>query len=270
MPSATTASSATTAIPRAAFDELAADLDADPVRVGERRLGPGEFDLGVVAALYVGELGYQTLAEALAAAADGDGEPLLAQADDYTGRDEDGSYSNSQDAFWSIGCLDGPRLGGPEAYEAAAATVNAAAPRLGASTLNYDMVSAYWPVPAVPDPNPLEAAGAAPILVVGTTGDPATRSSGPRHSPASWSRASCSRSRAPLTPRTCRPRRASTGSSPATSSGSRLPEPPPRARPSSGRGRGRPHRGDRGTRPDRRGAGGGAAPGSGPGVAPVR
>jgi pimeloyl-ACP methyl ester carboxylesterase len=42
----------------AAYDRLSADIDARPLAVGERRLGPGEFDLGVVSALYSGEFAY--------------------------------------------------------------------------------------------------------------------------------------------------------------------------------------------------------------------
>ena len=160
--------------PAAAYDRLARRIDRRPLRVGDRRLGPGELDLAVFAYLYDGDFAYSSLAGALAAAVDGDGGPLLAEADDFTGRREDGSYSNEQEAFWAIGCLDGPRLGGPEAYRAAEPEVEAAAPRLGRSNLNYDLACAYWPVPAVAAPGPLTAPGAPPIVVIGTTGDPAT------------------------------------------------------------------------------------------------
>jgi pimeloyl-ACP methyl ester carboxylesterase len=166
--------------PGAAYDRLARRIDARPLRVGDRRLGPGELDLAVFSYLYDGELAYPSLAEGLAAAVDGDGGPLLAEADDFSGRREDGSYSNEQEAFWAIGCLDGPRLGGPEAYRAAEPEVAAAAPRLGRSNLNYDRACAFWPVPAVAPPGPLTATGAPPIVVIGTTGDPAT--------PIQWAR----------------------------------------------------------------------------------
>ncbi len=158
----------------AAYDRLVRRIDARPLPVDDRRLGPGELDLAVVSYLYDGELSYESLADGLAAAADGDGAPLLAEADEFTGRRRDGSYSNEQEAFWAIGCLDGPRLGGPEAYRAAEPEIAAAAPRLGRANLNYDRACAHWPVPPVPAPGPLTGAGAPPILVIGTTGDPAT------------------------------------------------------------------------------------------------
>jgi pimeloyl-ACP methyl ester carboxylesterase len=167
--------------PSRAYDRLAAEIDAEPLKVGSRHLGPGEFDLAVVSTLYSGEFAYETLADALGDAANGDGDALLAEADAYSGRRENGTYSNEQEAFWAIGCLDGPRLGGPEAYAAAEPQVRAAAPRLGVSNLNYDLVCAYWPVAAVTPPGPLDARGAPPILVLGTTGDPAT--------PLQWSQA---------------------------------------------------------------------------------
>lgn len=167
--------------PSAAYDRLAATIDEKPLRVGSRRLGPGEFDLGVVASLYDGSAAYATLADALAAADDGNGALLLAEADAYTTRNDDGTYSNELEAFWAISCLDGPRLGGPEAYAAAEPQAQAAAPRLGVNNLNYDLVCAYWPVPPVASPGPVDAPGAPPILVVGTTGDPAT--------PLPWSQA---------------------------------------------------------------------------------
>jgi hypothetical protein len=48
-----------------------------------------------------------------------------------------------------------------------------AAPQFGAANVWSSLPCAYWPVPAA-RPVPLRAAGAPPILVVGTTRDPAT------------------------------------------------------------------------------------------------
>jgi pimeloyl-ACP methyl ester carboxylesterase len=158
-----------------AFDRLAAQVDAQPVPTRDRRtLGGGEFDLGVAQALYAGREGYPQLERALAAALRGDGGRLLALSDEYTGRHDDGSYDSSQPAFWAIGCRDGPTVGGPEAFQAAEAQFRAAAPRVGVSLLNAGLVCAYWPVPPVPNPAPVRIDGTPPILVIGTTNDPAT------------------------------------------------------------------------------------------------
>ncbi len=48
------------------------------------------------------------------------------------------------------------------------------APRLGAFVVNNSLPCSVWPVPPVAAPGRLEAKGAPPILVVGTTDDPAT------------------------------------------------------------------------------------------------
>jgi pimeloyl-ACP methyl ester carboxylesterase len=159
-----------------AFDRLSAQVDAQPIPARkERTLGPGEFFFGVAQALYTGQDGYPQLEQSLAAAQRGDGSRLLSLSDEYTGRHADGSYSSLQDAFWAIGCLDGPSVvGGPDAFQAAEPQYSAAAPRLGVPLLNAGLVCAYWPVPPVPSMTPITVTGTPPILVVGTTGDPAT------------------------------------------------------------------------------------------------
>jgi len=60
--------------PAGAFDRLAAQIDARPLRAGSRVLGGGEFDIGVAQALYTGKFGYRVLEQALAAAQRGDGD----------------------------------------------------------------------------------------------------------------------------------------------------------------------------------------------------
>src|SRR3989440_737983 len=115
--------------PAGAFDRLAAQVDAQPLRARkDRELGGGQFDLGVAQALYSGSEGYSQLEQALASAQRGDGEKLLQLSDQYTGRRRDGTYDSSQPAFWAIGCLDGPTIGGPDAFPAAEAPFPAAAP----------------------------------------------------------------------------------------------------------------------------------------------
>jgi pimeloyl-ACP methyl ester carboxylesterase len=162
--------------PAAALDALLADIDAEGVPAGgDRVLGPGEADIGLASALYLGDAGYAELADALAAAADGDGAPLLALTDSYTGRNDDGSYDGRQDAFWAIACADSGDPAGSEAERRALERrAAAAAPHFGVSSLNLGSVCRHWPVPPADGPDTIDAAGAPPILVIGTTGDPAT------------------------------------------------------------------------------------------------
>jgi pimeloyl-ACP methyl ester carboxylesterase len=158
-----------------AFDRLAAQIDAQPLAADDDRvLGGGEFDLGVAQALYSGRSGYRTLEQALAAAQRGDGDRLLDLADQYTGRRRDGTYDSSQPAFWAIGCLDGPTIGGPEQFEAAEPRFRAEAPRVGVALLNAGLICAYWRVPSVQSQAPIRIDDLPTVLVIGTTNDPAT------------------------------------------------------------------------------------------------
>jgi pimeloyl-ACP methyl ester carboxylesterase len=161
--------------PAGAFDRLAGQVDARPLPANDGRvLGGGEFDLGVAQALYAGRAGYPQLQQALAAAQRGDGDRLLDLSDQYTGRRRDGTYDSSQPAFWAIGCLDGPLIGGPDAFLAAEPQFRAAAPRVGVALLNAGLICAYWEVPPVASLAPFQIDNVPPILVIGTTNDPAT------------------------------------------------------------------------------------------------
>jgi hypothetical protein len=161
-----------------AYDRLMAAIDAEPMFAEidgeERTLGPGEADVGVAEALYGGRDAWKKLAEALAGAAQGDGSKLLALADDYTERRTGGAYSNQTEAFYAIGCLDGPAPAGAGEVQADADAAATKAPHFGASTVWLGLPCAYWK--AKPDGvvGPVHAKGAPPILVLGTTNDPAT------------------------------------------------------------------------------------------------
>jgi hypothetical protein len=85
-----------------------------------------------------------------------------------------GTYDGTWAAFVATGCADGPDLPAAElaAMQARAAV---AAPDFGAQNVGLGYACSYWPVRA-PDgfSRPAVAPSAPPIVVVGTTGDPAT------------------------------------------------------------------------------------------------
>jgi len=143
----------------------------DPDRLLTRPLAA----TGVVAPLY-DDVTWPLLAEALAQAEDGDGSGLLALADAYAGRADDGSYpSNLLEAFTAVSCLDYPAAPDDPAEQAEVREqLEEAAPTFAGLLVGEDVTCDVWPEPPVRTPAPVEAAGAAPILVVGTTGDPAT------------------------------------------------------------------------------------------------
>lgn len=149
---------------------------ANPLPTGtERELTSSLAFSGVAAALYA-QTSWPLLTQALTKAIDaGDGSVLLQLADSYYGRGPDGTYSSNQnEAFSAILCLDDRPSAEPEDMRADAAEVTAVAPTVG-HFFSYGGAScAQWPVPAVGSLESYEAPGAAPIVVVGTTNDPAT------------------------------------------------------------------------------------------------
>ncbi|WP_129336664.1 alpha/beta hydrolase [Cellulomonas endophytica] len=149
---------------------------AGPLPTGtDRRLTGALAFSGIAVTLYV-QAAWPTLTEALRAALlRGDGSLLLTLSDAYYGREADGTYpSNMFEAFWAIGCADGRAPSDPATMRADAAAVEAAAPTVGPWFSYGGVTCAQWPTPAA-EPLPSYAAeGADPVLVVGTTNDPAT------------------------------------------------------------------------------------------------
>jgi pimeloyl-ACP methyl ester carboxylesterase len=137
-----------------------------------RELTPGELDLGMLAALYSKDA-WPFLAQALyLAETEASGELFQVLADSLLGRRPDGSYSNQNEAQAFISCADDPaRLDADDVW-AAADDVADGSEHFG------ELLRASTGCIGLPDPvDPLvfgPADGAAPILVIGTTGDPAT------------------------------------------------------------------------------------------------
>lgn len=152
-----------------------ADDDPLPSDDPEREVTAGLAFTGVVSTLY-DERSWPSLSSALTEALDdGRGSELLALADEYADRDDDGTYASDLDeAFTAINCVDYPVDDSPQAMDRAAAELEDAAPFIGRFMAYGEPFCAQWPVPVARTPGPVTAAGAPPVLVVGTTGDPAT------------------------------------------------------------------------------------------------
>ncbi|MEV0451375.1 alpha/beta hydrolase [Streptomyces sp. NPDC050600] len=151
------------------------DVDAKPVPTGESRpLGESLATTGVIAAMY-DEAAWPQLREALTRAMGGEGSSLLALADSYYEREADGSYANLMSANAAVNCLDlPPAFTGPEAAEKAVPSFEQASPVFGRGLAWAALNCTYWPTPATGRPHRVTADGAPPIVVVGTTRDPAT------------------------------------------------------------------------------------------------
>ncbi|MGY4983581.1 alpha/beta hydrolase [Streptomyces sp. 900105755] len=153
-------------------------LDAHPVPTGDpdgRKLTESLATTGVIAAMY-DQAEWEQLRDALhTAMKDNDGAGLLALSDSYYERDADGRYSNLMFANAAVNCLDlPPAFTGPEGVEKALPEFEKASPVFGPNLAWASLNCAYWPVRATGEPHRIEAKGAAPIVVVGTTRDPAT------------------------------------------------------------------------------------------------
>ena len=150
---------------------MLASLDAKPLRFHGREIGQGIAYTAVISALY-DKTAWPYLAEALADAQHGNGELLAFLYDNYTERNPDGTYSNAFEGLIAINCLDDPGPTDPAFTDQLAAEFAAIAPRLGEASA-YGYFCSSWPVPQKP-PIKITGAGAGPIVVVGTTGDPIT------------------------------------------------------------------------------------------------
>ncbi|WP_031509209.1 alpha/beta hydrolase [Streptomyces megasporus] len=151
-------------------------LDARPLETGEsRRLTESLGTVGVLNAMYT-EYYWPKLRTALASAMkDGDGAELLSLADDYYERDADGSYGNIMYANASVNCIDLPApFESPAEAKRAVAEFRKHSPVFGRNFAWSALNCTYWQHEPTGEPRRIEAKGAAPILVVGTTRDPAT------------------------------------------------------------------------------------------------
>jgi pimeloyl-ACP methyl ester carboxylesterase len=106
----------------------------------------------------------------------GDGTALMELADLYFDRDsETGEYTtNMFDAFLAISCLDSPVDARISVMEQRMEQMRQVAPTLADFSAYGAIGCAEWPFPAVMEPHQVSADGADPIVVIGTTGDPAT------------------------------------------------------------------------------------------------
>ena len=161
--------------PATAFDRLMAQIDRTPLptRLGDRELTVGLAWTGVIAALYTDTAWPQLDAALAAASLDGDGTGLLRLADLYNDRAPDGTYANSTFAFVAIGCADRTPVS-PAEQAALEARLPEVAPRFAPLFLAGEDPCDGWPTPPTATLDPFRAAGAPPILVIATTGDPAT------------------------------------------------------------------------------------------------
>lgn len=173
--------------PRDAFEALRVSLQTAPIagtytvddvtRTGT--VTEATMANAVIGSMY-DERWWPTLARALTLAArDGDGSELLERADDFLGRHPDGTWDSLYEAFLAITCVDRPERA-PRAATSELADIarfQSELPPWGGSWATSACTG--MPKPAKGDKlGDVRVAGTPPVLVVATTGDPATPYSG--------------------------------------------------------------------------------------------
>jgi len=161
---------------RVAFDALMNSLADKPIELEDgRKLNAEIAWTGVVMTLYNRDY-WDYAMQGLAGASEGDGYLLSILSDAYIDRGEDGTYmSNIMEAFPAISCIDSPTTPSISRYKAIYEKFVNKAPDFAASQASGGLLCGVWPYKSAdPLPTLVSGAGAAPILVVGTTGDPAT------------------------------------------------------------------------------------------------
>jgi pimeloyl-ACP methyl ester carboxylesterase len=151
---------------------LAKGRTAPPVGKGGRKATAGWILTGVFAALY-SQREWPLLALAVSNVNKGDPTQILALADDYAERDPAGHYGNMFDIFNTVSCDDDASGETTDQARTLQSQWRTKYPLFGTSLAMGIVPCATWT--AKRDPYPTgKAVGAPPIVVVGTTHDPAT------------------------------------------------------------------------------------------------
>ncbi len=158
---------------RKTVSALLANADQKKVKGSDGRIATsGIVGYAIVAALY-NQAGWPLLAQAMASLQKGDAKLAFQLADGYAERAADGTHSNQSDINLAVNCSDAKSVPSLAEIRRLQADWRRKYPLFGGFTAAGLLSCALWP--EKPDPYPTgPAVGAPPIVVVGTTGDPAT------------------------------------------------------------------------------------------------
>ncbi|WP_238154324.1 alpha/beta hydrolase [Ornithinimicrobium sufpigmenti] len=160
----------------AAIPAFLDDLDATPLPVrGDvvEELTEGWGMYGIIVAMY-DQAGWPILSQAFAQAQEGDGTMLMFLANLYASRSSDGSYDgNGMQAIYAVNCLDRPAGEEELDPDAVLEQFEEVSPTWG-RYLAGEGACQYWPAEAQETIEDYSASDADPIVVIGTTRDPAT------------------------------------------------------------------------------------------------
>jgi pimeloyl-ACP methyl ester carboxylesterase len=150
-------------------------LDKDPIKNSDgRELGSETMFEAIIYPLYNTQ-NWPYLVDLFDDVEQGSAKVAFELADAYNDRNSNGTYQdNETEAFTAINCLDYPSDPNVATMRAQAAALNKAAPVFG-HLMAYGGTGCFdWPYKPTRVAGALRAVGSAPIIVIGTTGDPAT------------------------------------------------------------------------------------------------
>lgn len=153
---------------------LLEELDAKPIASSDSRvLGADAMVTAIVAPLYDREA-WSVLTQIFDEVFAGNPDTAWSAVDWYYNRVQGVYEDNSTEAFTAINCLDYPVNSDRAQWAADAEKLAEVAPVIGPYLAWGDQLCLSWPAAAKRQPHEVSAEGSAPILVIGTTGDPAT------------------------------------------------------------------------------------------------
>lgn len=158
---------------RTAVTDAIATADQKKIKGADGRTATsGWVFVAVISSLYT-ESGWATLAKAIADLKNGDPKGVFDLADQYAERNPNGTYSNLFDANLAVNCADTNAAPSVADVRKLQGQWRAKYPLFGGALAVGMLPCTFWP--GKRDPYPAgPATGAPPIVVVGTTGDPAT------------------------------------------------------------------------------------------------
>lgn len=154
---------------------LLESIDRTPLKTSTNRVvTEGNAFFGVAVTLYAEE-SWPILTQALQAANQGDGTVLLRLSDIYFDRAASGKYTSNQGQVISaVSCLDAKDRPTVAEMEQQVPRFEKVSPLFGRALALGAAGCSAWPVKATHPQPAIDATGSAPIVVVGTTRDPAT------------------------------------------------------------------------------------------------
>jgi pimeloyl-ACP methyl ester carboxylesterase len=154
--------------------DLYDELEQNPLRHADGRLiDDGMLRTAMVTTLYA-QSSWPFLTRMFEELQEGITDTAIFLVDFYYDREGGVYQNNSMEAFIAINCLDYPVESDPAVLEAQADQLREAAPYTARPSGDGDLVCMNWPYPPKLNKGPVRGEGANPVVILGTTGDPAT------------------------------------------------------------------------------------------------